>query len=217
MRLSHALASSRLGFAITAKGESGTIGSPGRMSSRFRTSKSEVAPTSMYMSRISSTFLRSSSLSSCGGFEPTTPTTSPLRVLMTRRCASTTCPHQPPSGRNLTNPSLVTDLTMKPTSSRWPASMTRGLAAVPFFSQMKLPSRSREKLPTPLSRCSITAATFDSKPGAPCASTSCLRHSWVWSMGSPGGCRSGSRRLAAPRRSMAAPPVILGELEHAVH
>ena len=47
----------------------------------------EVAPTSMYMSLISSTFLRSSSRSSCGGLEPTTPSTSPLRVLMISRCA----------------------------------------------------------------------------------------------------------------------------------
>src|SRR5437870_7920664 len=126
MRLSHALASMRLGFAICVNLESGMMGSPGRMSSFFLTSQSDVAPTSMYISRISSTFFLSSSRSSCGGLEPTTPTTSPLRVLMIRRWPSTTWPHHPPSGRNLTKPSLVTHFTMKPTSSRCPASMTFG-------------------------------------------------------------------------------------------
>ena len=151
MRLSHALASSRLGFAITANGESGRIGSPGRMSSRFLTSKSEAAPTSMYMSLISITFLRSSSRSSCGGLDPTTPSTSPPRVFKIIRWPRTTWPHQPPSGRNFTKPSAVIDFTMKPTSSRCPISITRGAACAPFFSHMKLPSRSRLNSPRPLS------------------------------------------------------------------
>src|SRR6185369_12866824 len=114
-----------------------------------------------------------------------------FRVLMISRCASTTCPHQPPSGRNLMKPSLVIDFTRKPTSSRCPASMTFGPFAAPTFSQMKLPSRSRLNSPTP-SRCLfITSATSSSKPGTPCASTSSLRKSRVRSMDgvSPAGVR----------------------------
>src|SRR5262245_7330862 len=211
IRLSHALAMYTLGLAITANGDSGRMGSPGRMSSRLRTSQSEVAPTSMNISRTSSTFLRSSSRSSCGGLEPTTPSTSPLRVLMMSRCASTTCPHQPPSGRNLTKPSLVTDFTMKPTSSRCPASMTRGLSLEPRFSQMKLPSRSLVIGPTSLRWLCMTRATLRSKPGAPCASTRSFRNCWVRSMETP--LRSGPGR----HRPAPAAGLLEREIEHALH
>src|SRR5262249_19594241 len=217
MRLSQALASSRLGFAITANVESGTIGSPGRMSSFFFTSQSLVAPTSMNMSLISITFLRSSSRSSCGGLLPTTPSTSPFLVLMTRRWPSTTWPHQPPRGRNLTKPSLVTERTRKPTSSRCPASITRGALASPAFSQMKLPRRSWLKSPTPLSCFCMTLATSSSKPGTPCASTSSLRNSSVRSMSTFPGVSSPGSGLFLFLMCGRAQPACVGErqVEHA--
>src|SRR6266850_417412 len=136
----------------------------------------------MNMSFSSSTFRRSSSCSSCGGFEPTTPITSPFFVRIRTFCARTTWPHHPPIGRNLMNPSGVMPFTMNPTSSMWPATRTRGSSDAPFFRQMTLPRPSFETSPRPRRCFCIIPAISDSCPGGPNPSQSSFSSAWLASM-----------------------------------
>ena len=80
------------------------------------------------------------------------------------------------------NPSLVTPLTMNPTSSMWPAIMMRGSSAFPFCLQMTLPSRSCDTVPRPR-RCFFKIpAISDSCPGGPNASVSSFSSVWLASI-----------------------------------
>src|SRR5689334_14148808 len=80
------------------------------------------------------------------------------------------------------NPSLVMPLTMKPTSSMWPAIMMRGSSAFPFCRQMTLPSPSWVTDPRPRRCFFMIPAISASWPGGPNASVSSFRSVWLASI-----------------------------------
>ena len=125
MRLSQALPSRVLPSPITANSAYGVTGQPSK-TPKLRAMSSSTAPISIYISRLATTFVRSSGVSICGGLLPITPTRSPLLPCTVTRWLSITCSHQPPKQVNFKKPSFVICLTIKPISSIWLASIIFG-------------------------------------------------------------------------------------------
>ncbi len=128
-----------------------------------------------------------------GGHEETTPgILSPQRVRISTRWESRLCSHQPPTGTNWRKPSGVMFWTRKPTSSMWPASITRGPS--PAVSQKTEPLRSVDSSPQSSNSSTKIARTSSSWPGTAWASVnSCNRETALVRMpGSVQGSRAAS-------------------------
>ncbi len=111
--------------------EAGATGSPRLMPNVSRASSALDAPMSMNSSPRDMTLLRCSADRKWGGVLEMAPRIfSPFLVRTSTLWDSRVCGHHPPTATNFRYPSGLMCWTRKPTSSMWPAIMTRG----PLFS-----------------------------------------------------------------------------------